>query len=201
MHKSKNKTRADLKVASCQEVINDTVRPISVRQDDPEAIKSVRRAIEGAAMAHLDLLNEIQRTRHAVYVVENNQKTISYLEEELKEQTKLVEEATQATANQLQKCRKAGFGTPKNWNRKSVSSVDLIGPAQDPKQAYYQALAIQSKAEQRAKELKVDFDNVEKETAGMCDPSNDLRFMLTLGRPSFSRNRRSRTIRRCPEED
>lgn len=138
--------------------------------NDLEGERRVRRAIEDAAPRNVELLNEIMSTHDAVDAVQNNEVRLQHLDEELVEQSKLAHEASLATKTQLAKYRKSRDSFTRKWIYILTNMRgNLQRKVKEGEEAYHEALAAQSRAEQREQNLKQDKDAVELENAGFVE--------------------------------
>lgn len=137
---------------------------------DPEGERRVRAAIEEAAPQNIELLNEIMNTHDAVHAVTTNEAILTSLIEELEAQDKLVREASETTKTHFTKYTKARDSFTRKWIYILTNMrQNLRNKVSEGEKAYHEALATQSRAEQRQQKLKEDKEAVENENSGLLE--------------------------------
>lgn len=148
---------------------HDSIEQVAIRLD-PEGEKRVRDAIERAAPRNIELLNEIKNTHDAVDAVKNNGAILERLAEEIGEQDKLVQEASLETKTQFTKYTKARDSFTRKWIYILTNMrQNLQKKVSEGEKAYHEALAVQSRAEQRQQKLKQDKVVIEDENVGYLE--------------------------------
>lgn len=140
----------------------------SVPSGDAEGERRVRREIEDAAPENTKLLNDLMTTEESVSALQNNEVRLRHVKDELSDQDKTVQNTTDASQARFKTYSKDRASVARKWYYILTKMRDTF--AEKVKQSesnYHEALAAQSQAENRQKELQRDMDAIEKENEGL----------------------------------
>lgn len=133
---------------------------------DPEAERRVRQVIADAAPKNTTLLNDIRKTEEAVSTLQANEIRLSHAKDELKDQNKTVDKATDKSKLEFSRYTHRKDSRSTRWvyilTRMKQNYERKLNDAQE---VYHSALAVQSQAEKRQHELLQDIAAIEEENS------------------------------------